>query len=196
MSSHHFVKEGQEPALFIADLVAVSHVEALLEWAPLVAALHTTVYDVILRGTKVDAVIVPIGEVDLFGQQLVDQAPIDIIPSVPGQELVAGLHFLVKKGQRAVNIVAGEAMEIFSLALPFAGELRITVVDGRQKWSLVDSRYRKWMPANQTLYIVKTDEHQHISHEGLQGRNTVFSTSAAGIATLSGDGLFWVGESL
>jgi len=196
MSSHHFVKEGQEPALFIADLVAVSHVEALLEWAPLVAALHTTVYDVILRGTKVDAVIVPTEEVDLFGQQLADQAPIDIIASGPGQELAAGLHFLVKKGQQAVNIVAGEPMEIFSLVLPFAGKLRITVVDGRQKWSLVDSRYRKWMPANQTLYIVKTDEHQHISHEGLQGRNTVFSTPAAGIATLSGDGLFWVGESL
>ncbi len=69
-------------------------------------------------------------------------------------------------------------------------------MDGRQKWSLVDSRYRKWLPANQTLYIVKTDEHQHISHEGLQGQNTVFSTLAAGMATLSGDGLFWVGESL
>ncbi len=93
MSSHHFVKEGQEPALFIADLVAVSHVEALLEWAPLVVALHTTVHDVILRGTKVDAVIAPTAEADLFERQLQDQAPIDIISSAPGQELVAGPVF-------------------------------------------------------------------------------------------------------
>jgi len=196
MSSHHFVKEGQEPALLIVDPVAVDHVEALLEWAPLVVVLHTAVHEVILRGTKVDVVIAPSADADLLRQQLLDQSPIEIIPSAQGQELVAALRYLDQKGQRAVNIVASEPREIFEQAVPFAGNLRITVVDGHQKWSLVDSRYRKWMPANQTLHIVKTNEHQRISYEGLQGGDTVFSTAAAGMATLSGNGLFWIGESL
>ena len=34
MSSHHFVKEGQEPALLIMDALSLALIEPLLEWAP------------------------------------------------------------------------------------------------------------------------------------------------------------------
>lgn len=196
MSSHHFVREGQEPALLIADLVAVAQVESLLEWAPLVIALSAVVDDIVLRGTKVDVVVAPAGETDRLEEALQDHAPVQIIGALPGQEFLTALEYVSRKNQRAVTIVSGAPDKIFETLLRFARNLVITVVDGEQKWSLVHGRFRKWLPAGQSLQIIKTDDHQYFTLEGLRGDAPVFTTVAAGIVTLESREFYWVGEAL
>ena len=56
MSSHHFVKEDQEPALIIADASAVSFekIQELLEWSPTVIVMESSLEMVLSWGIKMD----------------------------------------------------------------------------------------------------------------------------------------------
>ena len=56
MSSHHFVKEKQEPALIIADLDGFDeeYLGQLLEWSPTVLVPSHLVEKVISLGIKID----------------------------------------------------------------------------------------------------------------------------------------------
>lgn len=197
MSSHHFVKEGQEPALLVCDPVAVHQVESLLEWAPLVVVLHTALHDVLLWGTKVDAVVVPVAEAPHFREQLQDQTPVEVVTYTPSEELLpVGLQYLCQKGQHAVNVVLEQPDKFFEPLQHFSDRLQIMVVDRQYKWSLVRSKYQKWMLAQQTLRVVKTSDSQMFSKTGLTGDSPAFTTVSAGMASLFSDGLFWVGEPL
>ena len=57
MSSHHFVREGQEPALLILDALAFDIAGPLLEWAPLVVVAQSAVDEVMLWNIKMDVVL-------------------------------------------------------------------------------------------------------------------------------------------
>ena len=59
MSSHHFVKENQEPALIIDRLTAFpfSKLEDLLEWAPKVICLPSVLPQAISYQFKVDVIM-------------------------------------------------------------------------------------------------------------------------------------------
>ncbi len=52
MSSHHFVKEGQEPALFILDNIPFHYAESLLEWVPLVMVADRALGKCVTLGNK------------------------------------------------------------------------------------------------------------------------------------------------
>ena len=59
MSSHHFVRDKQEPALIIANGDECSNevLNQLLEWNPFVLVLDGALDRVLMKGIKVDAVI-------------------------------------------------------------------------------------------------------------------------------------------
>ena len=58
MSSHHTVREKQEPALLIADgIIAWNSLFELLEWSPTVVALDGAARRIMEQGIKVDWVI-------------------------------------------------------------------------------------------------------------------------------------------
>ena len=59
MSSHHIVRDDQEPALIIANGAACSDelMGQLLEWSPLVIVLDTAIERVIPLNIKVDVLL-------------------------------------------------------------------------------------------------------------------------------------------
>src|ERR1700760_4010942 len=80
MSSHHFVKEGQEPALLIVEPLSFEFIGSLLEWAPYVIAMDTVVEDVLSWGIKIDAVVTKDdGDSDFLTSKLSTHGPVDII---------------------------------------------------------------------------------------------------------------------
>ena len=62
MSSHHIVKEGQEPALIIANGESCSTelLGQLLEWSPFVVVLDGAINRVLDLGIKVDLSLIHI----------------------------------------------------------------------------------------------------------------------------------------
>ncbi|HBK84253.1 MAG TPA: thiamine diphosphokinase, partial [Flavobacterium sp.] len=59
MSSHHIVRDDQEPALIIANGAACSTelIGQLLEWSPLVIVLDAAIERVLELGIKVDVLL-------------------------------------------------------------------------------------------------------------------------------------------
>ncbi len=109
MSSHHFVKENQEPALIIANGMPCNEslLGELLEWSPYVIVLDGAYEKVISLGIKFDVLL---GDFDRLNQSingLIDQSDIEIIhtPNQDKTDLEKALDFLISKGQKEVNIV-------------------------------------------------------------------------------------------
>lgn len=81
MSSHHFVKEGQEPALVIVDPLACSFelIGQLIEWCPKVMLLERALEEVLKWNIKIDAVICPQTHQEALSALLEHQMPIEFL---------------------------------------------------------------------------------------------------------------------
>ena len=196
MSSHHFVREGQEPALLILDALTFDIAGPLLEWAPMVMVAQPAVEDVILWNIKMDVVLADDKDVQALSSRLVDQAPLTILSHASDESpLINALYFLIRKKQNGVNIFSSNPDETILLAEKFADQLQISITDGTVKWSGVTSgHFEKWMTAKTPIYLRKSGEHQTIAFYGLKEGGDNYESLADGMIRLQSDALFWVGE--
>lgn len=148
MSSHHFVREGQEPALLILEPTSYSDAEGLLEWAPLVVVTELALDEVLLWGIKIDVVVArPENEANLTSS-LVEQAPIRVFSA--GHDLLeASFLYLTKTGEEAVSIIAQEITDTLRNKIErFSGKISVNVRTPGQKWSFISSgNFKKWFYA-------------------------------------------------
>jgi thiamine pyrophosphokinase len=81
MSSHHIVKEKQEPALIIANGEACSEelLGQLLEWSPFIVVLDQAIYRVLDLGIKVDVWMGDFDQQHDFDDIAERQHPLEII---------------------------------------------------------------------------------------------------------------------
>src|SRR6201989_2012200 len=116
MSSHHVVREKQEPALLVLGLDNFDDdlLGQLLEWSPTVITTPQTAEQLNAFGIKIDWIITDAAGEDLHSNvKTIPQGNSDVV-SIP-------LPFLVKQAFPAVNIVTDN----FTLDdyLPFAGDI-------------------------------------------------------------------------
>jgi hypothetical protein len=152
MSSHHFVREGQEPALLILDPLSYADAEGLLEWAPLVVVVESALDEVLLWGIKVDVVIAHENRIAELTTQLVDQAPLKIV-SAGENALEASLLFLSASGQGAVSILSDKFTDDLRLSIEsLPSKLQVTVRTKSEKWAWIQSgNYKKWLQAGSII---------------------------------------------
>src|SRR5690349_14901404 len=113
MSSHHFVKEGQEPALLILDPFALDPIEPLLEWAPLVVVVDQALEKVWHWGFKIDVVVTIPEQIEELTNRVAHQMPLTILHSRTNESaLTTALSFLKEKKQSSVNIIAENAESV------------------------------------------------------------------------------------
>src|SRR5688572_18870164 len=94
MSSHHFVREGQEPALLILDPVPVSLAGPLLEWAPIIMVSGNALEEVLTWQIKIDIALTTPAKEEVTKEKLLSQAPIKVLSTHSEDDLSAALHFL------------------------------------------------------------------------------------------------------
>lgn len=175
MSSHHIVREQQEPALIIEDLrgIPANLLNELLEWSPTVIAIDELVTQLISQQIKVD---VAIGSNDPRGMQ-------DTIRFIhkKARFLTTAVQYLVKQGYHAAYLLSSDTNPASLLAhLP---QLTITLFSQNIRFYPVRSGFSKWKPKGDTIYIEDTRHVQHIGLEA-QGRNR-FLTTGDGFFSLS-----------
>lgn len=165
MSSHHIIRDEQEPALLILDPLAIEreHLDGLLEWSPtlLVTARHlSTILD---WGIKVDQVLAPTNSELLQTKQEL----FDVIELSSGKSaLDESLAYLLKKNHHSVNIV-GNPENVPVFIHPLARNMNCVLFETNRK--IVVARngiYRKWLKAYTTLSIEPFDV-MYLSTEGL-----------------------------
>lgn len=109
MSSHHIVRDKQEPALLIANGESCQPelLGQLLEWSPVVVVLDRAIWRVFELGIKVDVLL---GDFDptADGQALdlddirAQQYPLEVVhaPDQDKTDLEKGIEYLIERGFR------------------------------------------------------------------------------------------------
>ena len=164
MSSHHIVRDDQEPALIIAN-GAACHEELLgqlLEWQPLVIVLDSAIERVIDLNIKVDVVL---GDFDRgFNPEEItaSQYPIEIIhkPDQNKTDLEKAFDYLIERGIPAVNVVwatgrrADHTITNLTNIVSYRNLLKIVIHDDHSKIYLLPQKFQKWYPAKTNISLI------------------------------------------
>ena len=211
MSSHHVVRESQEPALLILQPEQLSgvHIGPLLEWSPTIVVAGGALQQVLASGLKVDVVVFQAAQEKDVRQQIISQTHVTLI-SVKEQEnlLLKALNFLAEMGQQAVNILTDSAAADEKLLLALMEQEivpNVVLLDEKEKWALFRAgKFSKWYPAHEKVGIRSASEEATLSTKGLvenisdtavKGLN-FFQTSQSATITIASDSAFWLIEQL
>ena len=195
MSSHHFVKEGQEPALLILETMAFKHVGPLLEWVPLVIITDAILDDVLKWGIKIDVVIQRETAQGALEKKVEDQFPLQILSCKNDNVVSTGLQFLIQNKVTSVNVLSGSNEEILEKMLEFSPYIQIGMF-GDKKWFLVRTgKLEKWMPAGHKLWLRPSNK-ALLHAQGILQKGDVWETAQSGMVKIHSSSPFWVGEPL
>jgi thiamine pyrophosphokinase len=177
MSSHHIVRDDQEPALIIANGASCNPelLGQLLEWSPLVIVLDSAMERVLELGIKVDVLL---GDFDrgfdpnYYKEQ---QYPLEIVhtPDQNKTDLEKAFDYLIERKIPAVNVVwatgkrADHTITNITNITQYRDTLKIVVLDDHSKIFLLPKKYKKWYPANTTISLIPIGHVTGIHSENL-----------------------------
>src|SRR5687768_15468350 len=127
MSSHHFVKEGQEPALVILDRLAFQHTESLLQWVPLILVADYALENVLSWGIKIDVVLHGEYPLEMLEEAVRGHGPIQILKTENEQVITSAFEFLMREEYDAVNLLINPREEVFREVERSAHKLQVGI---------------------------------------------------------------------
>jgi thiamine pyrophosphokinase len=168
MSSHHIVRDDQEPALIIANGASCNTelLGQLLEWSPLVIVLDSAMKRVDELGIKVDVLL---GDFDRdFDPQYYKekQFPLEIVqtPDQNKTDLEKAFDYLIERKIPAVNVIwatgkrADHTITNITNIAKYRNSLKIVVLDDHSRIFILPTNYQKWYPKNTTISLIPVGE--------------------------------------
>ncbi len=184
MSSHHIVREGQEPALIIANGQECSSelLGQLLERSPYTVVLDGALHRVEKLGIRMDALL---GDFDsvlnsdnvLNIEELIRRYhPVEVVETADQEktDLEKAILWLHRKGFAAANIVwaGGKRADHFfhniSILPMYSKLMDLVMIDDHSRIFPVQSGYRKFYPAGTVLSLVPIGRVEGIRTSNLQ----------------------------
>ena len=182
MSSHHIVREKQEPALL---LLGLNHfpdelLGQLLEWSPTVFAAHEIAEKIMSAGIKIDWVV---------GNDKREylQNNVGFLKAGNSQSADAPLAYLIEHGYPSVNIVT-DLPDLKAYTF-YIDRINIVIFCNGKKIYPVNPGFSKWKPAGEVIELLS--EVSDIHTKGLYkiGPN-LFKTKHDGFFSLNFEGSF------
>jgi thiamine pyrophosphokinase len=177
MSSHHIVKDNQEPALIIAngESCSLELLGQLLEWSPFVIVLDRAIERVIELEIKVDVLL---GDFDRNFEPerfLEKQFPLTIVhtPNQDKTDLEKAYDYLIEKGHTAANVIwatgkrTDHTITNLTSLINYREHLKIVLLDDYSKVLLLPKHYQKWYPKNTILSLIPVGTVANISTQNL-----------------------------
>lgn len=157
MSSHHIVKEKQEPALIVSDVEALDAelFGQLLEWTPTIIANESSAIKLAEQGLNIDIIIT-------HHETFTQQDNVTLIYQEGSSFIDTALNFLVKQGYPAVNILSSD-LPLTELS-PYLDLINIVIFQDGKKIYAIKSGFNKWATANE---IIDSYTSKPISTKGL-----------------------------
>jgi thiamine pyrophosphokinase len=147
MSSHHIVREKQEPALLVLGLDNFDDEQLgqLLEWSPTLIVTPDIAEKLNAYGIKIDCIIT---------DDAIDNLQSDIkwLPAGKDTVITAALNYLTSQGYPSVNVVTDE-FELDDYLL-FADKINLVIFYDQQKIYAVSSGFGKWKPGGDIITIL------------------------------------------
>lgn len=178
MSSHHIVRDDQEPALIIANGAACSLelLNNLLEWNPLVIVLDSAIDLVIELGIKVDVLIGDFDRDFNYNSYKEKQYPIEIIKieDQNSTDLDKAIDYLINRNIPAANIVwatgkrTDHTFTNITNLIKYENLIKLVVLDDFSKIFLLSKIYKKWYPENTILSLIPVGTVERITTKNLK----------------------------
>ncbi len=186
MSSHHIVRDNQEPALLIlATSTPFEIVQQLLEWSPSVMVDEPQLDNVLSWGIKIDIVLFQEQNKETITEKMTEQFPVKMLSYQADEHpLQTALHFLKAGNYPSVNILADQD-EIFSYLISFQSEMDMVVIQNQIRWSLVRSGHFEKLLADDTMLFTLEDNVRKL-----------ITPDADNKVHMKKDHSFWIGEKL
>lgn len=189
MSSHHIVREKQEPALLILSLNGFEDelLGQLLEWSPTVMVTSLVAEQLHAFGIKIDWIVGGNTDHDL-------QSDVKHLPLTNQPLHIIALDYLIDKGYPSVNIVTDDLD--LNQYLPYADKITLVMFYRHQKIYGIESGFSKWKPAAETIKILS--DVKNLTIDGLeQTAQNVYTTLTDGFFSLHFDNdILFIAESL
>lgn len=173
MSSHHIVRENQEPALLIQDFKALGRetLNQLLEWSPTIIVDEYAVDFLLAEEIKMDVVFSQDTSVSIQEQTKVF--------SLKDSFLDSAFSYLISNSYPAVNILCSS---LDDLADKYAARINIVAFFDNKRYVFVKESYEKWMPKGEKVYV---NDSVLKSYEGLNRiDHGIFETAHSGFFRL------------
>ena len=176
MSSHHIVRDDQEPALIIANGESCSDelLGQLLEWSPIVVVLDSAIDRVLARNIKID---VHLGDFDdgLNSEYHEAQYPIEIVhtPDQNKTDLEKAFDYLIERKIPAVNVVwatgrrTDHTITNLTNIVRYREQLKIVILDDYSKVFLLPNHFEKWYPERTVLSLIPVGTVKNITSDNL-----------------------------
>ncbi|UKT63659.1 thiamine pyrophosphokinase [Pedobacter mucosus] len=181
MSSHHIVKEKQEPALYIDELGNFNEefLGQLLEWSPTLL-VNAENYDKIFSlGVKVD-VLVNGTDQEVQEDTKIIQGPVDA--------LMVAINYLYEEKFPAVNVITNKFdLEKFA---GFEDKINLVVFTEKAKHYAIKSGFSVWKPAG-SEFLIHGNRYLEVTNL-MQNEEEVFQVVKDGFVefTFSGQPVF------
>ena len=182
MSSHHIVRDDQEPALIIANGASCNNelLGQLLEWSPLVVVLDSAIERVINLNIKVDVLL---GDFDRGfdpHEFIKSQYPIEIVhtPDQNKTDLEKAFDYLIERKIPAANVVwatgkrADHTITNLTNIVRYRDLLKIVILDDHSKIFILPRIFQKWYPARTIISLIPIG-----TVNGISTKNLVYSLS-------------------
>jgi|GEM_PF-2602528 len=198
MSSHHIVRDEQEPAVLITEIKKAywPSIQQLLGWAPTVMVSEECVDEVLLAGIKIDVVICQADNLFELKKQLIAQQPIQFVLKTNEDAISTAVEYLVDKTYKGINIFGG-----FDQQKSIATNDRITAIwyDISYRYILSkNAQFQKWMIKDHAFCIGSIEDRQSfefVNTEKVAGDHD-YVCASDGIVTIRSNANFWLGEPL
>lgn len=177
MSSHHVVKDKQEPALVIAngESCSMELLGQLLEWSPTVVVLDGAASRVEELGIKIDVLL---GDFDgVINIQEIEQRqqPIQIIhtPDQNATDLEKSIEWLIQEGYPSANILwatgkrADHTVNNMMSLLKYVGKIDLVILDDYSRVFFLPKTYKKWYPKGTIISLIPFGLVKGVSIKGL-----------------------------
>ena len=200
MSSHHFVKEQQEPAVFILEVEGISFetVAPLLEWSPTLLVAQEAVEVVLSWGIKIDVVLGTSAFQSENRHLLEEQYPLRFLTVSSLTALEEGIHYLLASQHKGVHLVGFDHRKHQELEEKIL-HLDLTLVDGEWKYYPVkEGKFSKWFAPAEVRLLASENQPVEVSNaDGSLLFPVCYLTQLEvpeGISIFSSTGIFWIGE--
>lgn len=178
MSSHHIVREKQEPALLIMSLSGFNreYLGQLLEWSPAVIVNEPEYKLTESLGIKIDMVIS--SDMNFAAQH---HTRVILTETDPLED---ALKFLVGEQFHSVNVIT-DSFQLKDYAF-YSESLNLAVFAAGKKIFPIKPGFSKWQTGGQTVELLQEAQNLHIS--GLKYvNNGIYETEKDGFYSLNFD---------
>ncbi|TNE80691.1 MAG: thiamine diphosphokinase [Bacteroidetes bacterium] len=178
MSSHHVVRDEQEPALIIANGEACSTelLGQLLEWSPTVVVLDGAAPRVHGLGIKFDILLGDFDRGQTWEEEIAAQQPIEVLPYTEqdSTDLEKAIELLIRRKYAAANIVwatgkrADHSVNNIQSLLKYRDQIDLVMLDDHSRIFPLKSNFKKRYQPGTTLSLIPMGRVEGIQTSGLK----------------------------